>query len=170
MMKDLPAQGARLSIHPGEWYFGNEYDSFYTVLGSCVALTAWHPTLRLGGLCHYLLPVPPGHQAGPDLMRGEGIGRYAKTALLAMQDAMLRYAPLETYQLGLFGGSDTLSNYGIGRQNIIYAQHWLSDRKLTLQASDLGGTSSRSLVLELSSGSIQLKHFAMPLHGTPPQK
>lgn len=170
MMKDLPVQGTRLSIHPGEWYFGNEYDSFYTVLGSCVALTAWHPTLRLGGLCHYLLPAPPGHQGGPDLMRGEGAGRYAKTALAVMQDAMLRYAALEEYQLGLFGGSDTLSNYGIGKQNIVYAQHWLGDRHLNVRESDLGGTNSRSLVLDMASGSINVKHHAMPLSGTPPQK
>jgi chemotaxis protein CheD len=170
MIKDSPIQGARLSIHPGEWYFGNEYDSFYTVLGSCVALTAWHPTLRIGGLCHYLLPAPPGHQTMPDLMRGQGIGRYAKTVLIAMQDAMLRYAPLESYQLGLYGGSDTLSNYGIGKQNIIYAQHWLSDRKLALHASDFAGTSSRSLVMELASGTIQVKHYAMPLSGSPAQK
>lgn len=170
MMKDLPVQGSRLSIHPGEWYFGNEYDSFYTVLGSCVALTVWHPTLRIGGLCHYLLPAPPGHQSGPDLMRGEGAGRYAKTALAVMQDAMLRYAPLVDYQLGLFGGSDTLSNYGIGKQNIVYAQHWLADRNLTLTWRDLGGTSSRSLVMDMATGSVQVKHYAMPLSGTPPHK
>ncbi len=169
MMKDLPIQGTRLSIHPGEWYFGNEYDSFYTVLGSCVALTAWHPTLRIGGLCHYLLPVPPGHQGASDLIRSEGEGRYAKTALAVMQAAMLRYAPLTDYQLGLFGGSDTLSNYGIGRQNIVYAQHWLADRKLTVTESDLGGTSSRSLVMDMNSGSINIKHYAMPLSGTLPK-
>jgi chemotaxis protein CheD len=170
MMKDLPIQGIRLSIHPGEWYFGNEYDSFYTVLGSCVALTAWHPKLRIGGLCHYLLPVPPGNQSGPDLMRGEGVGRYAKTALAAMQDAMLRYAPLMDYQLGLFGGSDTLSNYGIGKQNIVYAQHWLADRKLSPHETDLGGTFSRSLVMDMEQGAIHIKHYAMSLSGTPPQK
>lgn len=169
-MKDLPVQGRRLSIHPGEWYFGNEYESFYTVLGSCVALTAWHPTLKIGGLCHYLLPVPPGHQSGPDLMRGEGAGRYAKTALAVMQDAMSRYAPVAEYYLGLFGGSDTLSNYGIGKQNIVYAQHWLADRQLKVHESDLGGTSSRSLVMEMVKGTIHIKHFAMPLSGTLPQK
>ena len=34
MTKELTPQDARLSIHPGEWYFGNEYESLYTVLGS----------------------------------------------------------------------------------------------------------------------------------------
>ena len=170
MNKDSPRQSTRLSIHPGEWYFGNEYESFYTVLGSCVALTAWHPTLRIGGLCHYLLPVPPGHQTGSDLARGDGAGRYAKTALAAMQDAMARYASLQEYQLGLFGGSDTLSNYGIGKQNIVYAQHWLGDRSLSLVTEDVGGTSSRSLVLELASGAVNVKHYAMPLSGSPAQK
>jgi hypothetical protein len=27
-----------------------------TLLGSCVAITLWHPTRRIGGMCHFLLP------------------------------------------------------------------------------------------------------------------
>lgn len=156
MGKELTPQGARLNVHPGEWYFGNEYDSLYTVLGSCVALTAWHPTLKLGGLCHYLLPVQPGHQ------REQGAeGRYGKTALLLMKQAMQVYAACDEFQLGLFGGSDTLPNCTIGQQNILYAQHWLQDEGLTVIHTDVGGTVSRSLVLELCSGQVNIKHYAL---------
>ena len=47
MSKKLTRGDARLNIHPGEWYFGNEYESLYTVLGSCVALSLWHPKLKI---------------------------------------------------------------------------------------------------------------------------
>lgn len=156
MSMELTPQDARLSIHPGEWYFGNEYESLYTVLGSCVALSVWHPTLKIGGLCHYLLPLQPGHQR--DL---GSEGRYGKTVLALLKQAMQRYAAPGEYQLGLFGGCDTLSNYGIGKQNILYAQRWLQDEKLMVTQTDVGGTSSRSLILEICSGTINVKHYPL---------
>lgn len=154
MNTELTPQSARLHIHPGEWYFGGEYENLHTVLGSCVALSVWHPTLKIGGLCHYLLPVQPGHQ------RDQGSeGRYGKTVLALLKQAMQRYAVLGDYQLGLFGGCDTLSNYGIGKQNIVYAQRWLQDENLVATQTDVGGTSSRSLVLEMFSGTVTVKHY-----------
>jgi len=160
MSEELTPQDMRLNVHPGEWYFGNEYESLYTVLGSCVALSVWHPTLKLGGLCHYLLPVQPGHTPDQD-----NAGRYGKTALMLLKQAMQRYAAPSEYQLGLFGGCDTMSsgmsNYGIGKQNILFAQRWLQDEKLVVTQTDVGGTSSRSLIFELLSGVINVKHYAL---------
>lgn len=160
MSMELTPQDVRLSIHPGEWYFGNEYESLYTVLGSCVALSVWHPKLKLGGLCHYLLPVQPGYQND----KGSE-GRYGKTALALLKQAMQRYAAPSEYQLGLFGGCDTIlnnqSNYDIGKQNILFAQHWLQNENLTVMQTDVGGTSSRSLMLEIFSGVINVKHYPM---------
>lgn len=166
MIKNVTPQDIRLNIHPGEWYFGNEYENLYTVLGSCVALSVWHPTLKIGGLCHYLLPVQPGHQSKRDT-RGDGAGRYAKTVLALMKQAMERYAVLGEYQLGLFGGCDTLLNYDIGKQNILYAQRWLQDQSLVLTQTDVGGTGSRTLMLNLFSGELFVKHYAIQL-GSPP--
>ncbi len=158
MTKDLIPQTMKLSIHPGEWYFGNEYESLYTVLGSCVALSVWHPTLKIGGLCHYLLPVQPGH------LRERGVeGRYGKTALGLLKSSMLRYAPLTDYQLGLFGGCDSfrnnVSHHSIGKQNILFAQHWLRDENLQLTQMDVGGAISRSLTMEILTGTISVKHY-----------
>lgn len=150
----------RLNIHPGEWYFGRDYDNLYTVLGSCVALSVWHPTLKIGGLCHYLLPVQPKH-----LRVEEDEGRYGKTVLPLFKKIMASYAPLQEYQLGLFGGSDTmlgkLPKHGIGKQNIVFAQHWLEDENLVLTYQDLGGTASRSLMLELMSGVVSVKSYSI---------
>src|SRR4051812_41516321 len=152
--------GARLSIYPGEWYFGNEYKSFYTILVSCVALSVWHPTLKIGGLCHYLLPAQPGHQTANDV-NDEAAGRYGNTVLALMKSAMQRYAALAEYQLGLFGGCDTLSNYGIGKQNVLFAQHWLQHENLVVAQTDVGGTSSRSLSFELINAALSVKHYAI---------
>ena len=161
MISAVTPSGARLSIHPGEWYFGNEYESLYTILGSCVALSVWHPTLKIGGLCHYLLPAQPGHQAGKAVANDENAGRYGNTVLVLMKQAMQRYAAMNEYQLGLFGGCDTLSNYGIGKQNILYAQLWLQNENLVVAQTDVGGTSSRSLLFDMPSGALNIKHYAI---------
>lgn len=43
-------------LQPGEFYFGDEKTRIRTLLGSCVAITMWHPKLNIGGMCHYMLP------------------------------------------------------------------------------------------------------------------
>ena len=43
-------------LQPGEWYFGGRDTRIRTLLGSCIAITLWHPRLQVGGMCHFLLP------------------------------------------------------------------------------------------------------------------
>lgn len=156
------------SIHPGEWYFGVEYERLHTVLGSCVALTAWHPILKIGGLCHYLLATEPGQkgiaaQSG-NIQRAIGDCRYAIHALAQMKKAMLAYADMAEYQLGLFGGGDMFAYTtptSIGHDNIAYAHRWLKHEKLQPVQTDVGGAISRSLMLVVPTGEIQLKHYQM---------
>lgn len=157
------------SIHPGEWYFGGGYERLHTVLGSCVALTAWHPKLKIGGMCHYLLAVEPAQKAGaprngvsPSTIFGDC--RYANNALAQMKNAMQSYARITEFQLGLFGGGDMFAYRtptSIGQDNIAYACQWLRREKLQTIQTDVGGAISRSLMLVIGTGEIQLKHYQM---------
>lgn len=159
-----------LSIHPGEWYFGVEYERLHTVLGSCVALTAWHPRLKVGGMCHYLLAAQPAVKKAAagrgDVTPSGAIGdcRYANNALVQMKHAMQSYASIAEFQLGLFGGGDMFayrSPTSIGQDNIAYACQWLRREKLQPIQTDVGGAVSRSLMLVIATGEIQLKHYQM---------
>lgn len=160
------------SIHPGEWYFGVEYERLHTVLGSCIALTAWHPTLKIGGMCHYLLANEPVHktvvaQYSTALQQGKGsIGdcRYAVNALAQMKKVMQAYADIAEYQLGVFGGGDMFAYNtptSIGHDNIAYIRQWLKRENLQSIQTDVGGKISRSLMLVIPTGEIQLKHYLM---------
>ncbi len=147
----------RLNIHPGDWYIGNKYHSIYTALGSCVSLTAWHPVLKLGGMCHFILPdLPKG-----TIDKEEKAGRYGKAALVLLKNAILQHGSLAEFQFGIFGGSDTISHFGIGKQNIRVAQQWLDKEKLIARQIDIGGTISRSLILTMSSGMVAVKRYEM---------
>lgn len=159
------------SIHPGEWYFGVEYERLHTVLGSCVALTAWHPVLKVGGMCHYLLAVEPSKKNDPAAQRESnqqrtivGDCRYASNALEQMKRSMQAYADMNEFQLGVFGGGDMFAYStptSIGYDNITYARQWLMREKLKPLHVDVGGSISRSLMLVMPTGEIQLKQYEM---------
>ena len=38
--------GQKLFLMPGQWYFGGKASELRTLLGSCVAVTLWHPAKR----------------------------------------------------------------------------------------------------------------------------
>lgn len=155
------------SIHPGDWYFGGQYERLHTVLGSCVALTAWHPRLKVGGMCHYLLAVEPATKSDPPPAATSLAGgdcRYASNALEQMKRSMQSFADIREFQLGLFGGGDMFAYCtptSIGYDNIAYARHWLGSQNLKPIHIDVGGTISRSLMLVVATGEIQLKHYQM---------
>ena len=52
-------------IEPGGFYFGDNENEIYTLLGSCVAVTLWHPFLNFAGMCHVILPER-GNEASKD--------------------------------------------------------------------------------------------------------
>jgi chemotaxis protein CheD len=147
------------SLHPGEWYFGSDYERLHTLLGSCVALSAWHPLHKVCGMCHYLLPVAPVRNKAK-----AGDCRYANNALAQMKKSMLSCAPLHEYRIGIYGGGDMFSfesPRSIGYENIAYARQWLTREKIQPFEADVGGTVSRSLVLLMATGEIQIKHYQM---------
>ena len=55
-MMRAPDDILEIFLQPGEFYFGEGKTRVRTLLGSCVAITLWHPRLHLGGMSHYVLP------------------------------------------------------------------------------------------------------------------
>lgn len=144
-----------LFIHPGEWYFGGAHNRLRTLLGSCVALTVWHPRLQIGGMCHYLLP-----QAAPSNGKQAADPRYGVHALKLLRQAMEKNGAITEYQLGCFGGSDMFAGRikgRVGELNIMLAMQWLTDCRLTLKHQDTGGFASRSVILDVRNGQILLR-------------
>ena len=71
-------------LMPGELFFGKDVACLHTLLGSCVAVTLWHPRLRIGGMCHYLLP---GRNRPPNQPRD---GKFGDEAIGMLVDALKR--------------------------------------------------------------------------------
>ncbi|MGI9213007.1 MAG: chemotaxis protein CheD, partial [Methylococcaceae bacterium] len=54
---DNPRDIIEIFLQPGEYYFSDRDTRIRTVLGSCVAITFWHPGILVGGMCHFMLPT-----------------------------------------------------------------------------------------------------------------
>jgi chemotaxis protein CheD len=148
-----PAEGPTVFLRPGDWLFARGPHRVHTLLGSCVSLVLWVPRLRLGGMCHYLLPTRPSR-----LSNGRLDGRFGEEAC-AWMETRLRAAgvPWHEVETSVAGGAGRADD-GIGADNIAWAQAWGQARSLRFAQQDVGGRVVRRLVFNLNDGSLAIAH------------
>jgi chemotaxis protein CheD len=150
-------------LHPGEFFFGGEDTRIRTLLGSCVAITVWHPVRRIGGMCHYMLPTRGGEPTGaPE-------GRYADEAIeLFLREIRAAGTSPYDYQAKLFGGGDQFPGIerrlgrSISQRNLAAGLQLVDRQGFTLIKQDLGGTGYRSLIFDVSNGDVWMRKVPTP--------
>ncbi len=148
-----------VQLLPGDWYFGSEPKVVSTLLGSCVAVTVWHPQLHCGGMCHYLLAKQP--KANPLLPPNP---RYGVDVLELLRCKMLEFAPIKEFWVGCFGGAQMfIGNADIGRCNATLAMQWVALHRLQLCRHELGGNCGRKIRLNLCTGNVDVVLLASGL-------
>jgi len=152
-------------LQPGELYFGDRETRIRTVLGSCVAITLWHPILYIGGMCHFMLP---GNRR---LNRHKGLdGRYADDALLMfMQELDKSKTAPKDYEVKMFGGGDQFpgqtkpNRLSVPDSNVIAGRELLAHHGFKIKAEHLGGTGHRNVIFDLWSGHVWMRHVSKGL-------
>lgn len=146
-------------LKPGEMHWGDTDTRIRTILGSCVAICLWHPKLKIGGMCHYLLPSRRMRESGEPLD-----GRYADEAMdLIMQEISKAKTSPKDYQVKNFGGANMFSdvikegNINVGEKNIAKADELMKKYGFQVKSKDMGGTEHRSILFDLWSGDVWLK-------------
>jgi chemotaxis protein CheD len=150
----------------GDFYFGGGRTRVRTLLGSCVAIVLWHPRLRIGGMCHYLLP----RRGTTDVALRASEGHYAEGALRLFRRELDRTRTLpQEYVAKMFGGgcmfhrtasgaTDPLADeHGVAVQNIQVGRDLLQQYGFTLTAEQLGGLGSRMVVFDIWSGDVWIR-------------
>jgi chemotaxis protein CheD len=149
--------GDHLVLMPGQLHFGRTAASLRTLLGSCVAITLWHPEKRLGGMCHFLLPNrvrPPGAAAD---------GRFGDEAVALMVERLLRSGTQPgDYVAHLYGGADTMpdsarTKLNIGERNIEQGWSLIDKYGFQLDGVDVGDNVPRTVMLDCSNGQVNIK-------------
>jgi chemotaxis protein CheD len=149
-------------LQPGEFYFGDRDIRIRTLLGSCVAVTLWHPRLRIGGMCHYMLPTRK---------RGGGKefdGKYAAEALqlFLREIAQAGTAPAE-YEAKLFGGGQMFAGQkktgytDVPNKNMEAGWALLAQHGFQVHAEDLGGQGHRQIIFDVRSGAVWVRRHPL---------
>lgn len=153
-------------LRPGGFHFAAAPGQIATLLGSCVAITLWHPLLQLGGMCHFMLPDSPRHGRTLD-------GRYAPDAVQMFLQAIAkgRTRP-EQYQAKLFGGGRMfIVRHGIpdiGLRNIETGRRLLREAGIPLMGEHVAGHGHRSIRLDLATGEVWVRYRPQAMAVMPP--
>lgn len=149
-----------LFLHPGELYAGRRPLLVKTILGSCVSITLWHPTIKMAGMCHFVLPQRL-RNSEPSAVDCDG--RYGQDAVRFLLAATRAIDPNPAhFQVGMFGGA-SINETGprpmsIGGKNIQLAQQQLQQLGFRVDQMDVAGRGSRVLQLNTETGTITMKY------------
>lgn len=164
-MTTASATAKTVVVGLGEWSVSNDRDTTLVCqgLGSCVALCAYDPVARVGGMAHCVLP----HSA-----EGRNTGASAKFV-----DAGIPILLAEMERLGasrsrmilkLVGGARMITVPGvtaalnIGDRNIESAHATLAALGLRLAAEDTGGSRGRTVRLHVGTGQLVVSAAGEP--------
>jgi len=153
------AEPAEIYLLPGDFHFSDENTRIHTVLGSCISIALWHPLLRIGGMCHFVLPNRLKRTSH------EPKGHYADEVIeLMLHEITKRNTRPSDYHVKLFGGGNMFEHVparqtlNIARDNIEAARILLKTHGFVIQAEHVGGNGHRRIIFDLHDGSVLMKH------------
>jgi chemotaxis protein CheD len=125
-------------------------------LGSCLGVTVYDPVRKAGGLLHLMLPNsainPRRAETEPYMFVDTGVPRLFKT-VYALGGERSRVI------VKVAGGAEFLDpnrTFNIGERNYGQLRALLERNGYSIQAEDVGGTWSRTMRLDLSSGRVTI--------------
>jgi len=145
------------SVRLGELKWGNHPSGVLATfgLGSCIALTAYDPAIRLGAMVHIILP-------DSSLARQPfSPAKFADTAVPLLLETVLREgAARARLQVKMAGGARVLAipqgakMLDIGTRNIEAVMQALQKERIPLAGCDVGGNHGRTMKLYLGTGRV----------------
>jgi chemotaxis receptor (MCP) glutamine deamidase CheD len=148
-------------IQIGELHASRRPVVIKTVLGSCIAACLRDPVARVGGMNHFMLPVPTNGDAA-DLAR---FGIHAMELLIG--EIQKLGGERDRLEAKVFGGGHVLeipeSPNGVPQQNIRFIREFLATEGICIVAHDMGGRTARQIQFYTGSGKVLLKRIARNL-------
>ena len=147
------------SILPGEYFVSREPMVVYTVLGSCISACVRDPVARIGGMNHFMLPAPTGHQSG-DAWGGKS-ARYGSFAMEQLINGILKHGGQKgRLEVKLFGaGKINNGNIDVGARNTEWVLSYLNAEGLPVVGRDLGDVYPRKIYYFTESGRVLMKRI-----------
>ncbi|SFF96281.1 chemotaxis protein CheD [Desulfotomaculum arcticum] len=156
---DLSRSNKDIHVGIGEYKIALSPNRLVTLgLGSCVGVSLWDPSTKIGGLLHIMLPnsrdftkvVKPEKYADlgipliiKDLVR-QGAGQSRLVAKLVGGAQM-------------FTGADKKQLFNIGERNIEMSRKILKEVTIRITAEEVGGNKGRTMYLDTATGEVLIR-------------
>jgi chemotaxis protein CheD len=160
----MPNRGQiEVVLKPGEFHFGDRHTRIRTLLGSCVAITLWHPRRLIGGMCHFMLPT----RGGSPKPAGARDGNYGDEAMaLLLEKIAACGTQLQEYEAKLFGGGNMFAGCNmtclldVGQRNIESAHRMLGHHGVQAGPSCVGKNGYRNIFFDIATGHVWVRHVS----------
>ncbi len=145
-------------LEPGGLYLSEGPAVVSTILGSCVSVMIYVKRLKMGGICHAVLPRNVRRD-------GAGTFRYVDSSISYM---LQRFETLgiakDEMEVKLMGGADVFERMNehtrsVGRQNRETALEIIRSEHLKLSVSDVGGSLGRKIYFYTDTGRVLLQRI-----------
>jgi chemotaxis protein CheD len=155
-MKNLvDSRLANVYLKPGEVFVSRTPALVSTVLGSCVSVTLFSPSARMGAICHAMLPNGADHD--PLRYVDSAVDYiYAQLAAISGQSG--------GFEAKLFGGANVLvqganqqAAASVGCLNVEAAMRAIERLGLKLISFDTGGEQGRKIFFYSGTGEVYLR-------------
>ena len=152
----IPANEARVYLHPGQLAVAASPCTMTTVLGSCVAVCLHDPIKKTGGLNHFLLPKAPTAEIST---------RYGDAAMRRLLVEMLRLGSnVSQLQATVIGGACVLHAYlgnkaHLGQNNVRMALDALALAGVRVMVKDVGGNRGRHVTFHPHTGDVVVRQL-----------
>lgn len=151
---------AALNLLPGQ-IIVETHQAICTLLGSCVAVCLFDPTLRLMGMNHFLLPQMKNKIDTNDANLS------GMASMECLVNAMMKQGATKSrLQAKAFGGAHVLNTHhsvAPGERNIRFTTEWLAAEQIPLLAMDLGGHRARKILGDPNTGEVHCRHITETL-------
>jgi len=152
MNENTGADALEIFIQSGELYFGSAPAVISTMLHSRMVMTFWHPTTRIGGMCHVeMIDSPEGNK---DM-------HYADCAIAEFAKLAGKYkTPAREYEVRVYAGAGTKTADIVEQEQKLDKIHKLLKRnEFVIKEIDANAGSSRKIKLDMSTGHVEKREI-----------
>lgn len=146
-------------ILPGEFYCSREDIIISTLLGSCISVALFDSEKSLGGMNHFMLPLPKNKEN----TLTSNSSKYGINAMEELINGLIKLGSAKNnLKAKVFGGSTILrfereSVYDIPKLNISFIVEFLKVERIPIISFSVGGTLPRKLFFFPKTAKILMK-------------
>jgi len=146
---------------PGDFYVTRNDEVLDTVLGSCVSACIRNPRTCIGGMNHFMLPRPSGHENDT---WGSVAGRATRYGSASMEQLINRILSVGgnrgELEVKIFGGGKVLSSLmDVGEHNVLFVREFLRSEGLNVTSEDVGENCPRHVQYFPTTGRVRVRHL-----------